>query len=149
MLSMFRRRCDGVCGRVSSIIIPYNNKLFSNHRSYMLTLPPSKPLKPSDVVPPIEFKLPTAALVEFDILRVDSISRYNTVCLPFSIRATTTLLFPVLNNWNLDLITFIFSQTFILGQSSSLATQEKVTSIQLSLFSVKSSTPAIVLVLPI
>ncbi|AES58963.2 PPR repeat protein [Medicago truncatula] len=36
----------------------------------------------ADVVPPIEFKLPTAALAEFNILlsqHIDSISRYNTV----------------------------------------------------------------------
>jgi len=67
--------------------------------------------------------------------------------LTFTILVITPFYFHLLNNWN-PLIFMLF-KTLILGQSSfNLIVSKVVTSHQISLYFVKSSTRAIVLVLP-
>ena len=108
-------------------------------------------LKSFDIVPPIEIKLPAAAMNDFDILlsqHDSSISRYNTVLSSVLDMGYYNTVLSLVQQLVSQSHKFMFTWTFIVGQSSSLATQKKVTSLQLSLFFPKTVTPVIVLVLP-
>jgi hypothetical protein len=110
MLSMFRRRCASVCGHVSlsSIISSNRNQAPCCCYEWFRYLALSTCLFHISLQHRFIFRS------RYRLSRHCSFPCSNNwnlslISFMFSIRATMTLLFPLFNNWNLNLISFMFT----------------------------------------